>query len=96
MLTDICCIRTGREKGNMNITQHLPQFILISQVVLAVKKPACQCNAGDTGSIAGLGRSSGEGNGNPLQDSYLENSMGQRSHGIQGYSPLGHKRFRDK
>ena len=34
---------------------------------------ASACNAGDPGSIPGLGRSPGEGNGNPLQDSYLEN-----------------------
>ena len=33
------------------------------------------CNAGDSGSIPRLGRSPGEGNGNPLQDSCLENSM---------------------
>ena len=32
-------------------------------------------NAGDLGSIPGSGRSSGEGNGNPLQYSCLENSM---------------------
>ena len=30
---------------------------------------------GDLGSIAGSGRSPGEGNGNPLQDSCLENPM---------------------
>ena len=33
------------------------------------------CNAGDPGSIPGLGRSPGEGNGNPLQYSCLENPM---------------------
>ena len=33
------------------------------------------CSAGDTGLIPGLGRSPGEGNGNPLQCSCLENSM---------------------
>ena len=33
------------------------------------------CNAGDTGSIPGLGRSPGGRNGNPLQYSHLENSM---------------------
>ena len=38
-----------------------------------VKAPAC--NAGDLGSIPGLGRSPGEGNGNPLQYSCLENPM---------------------
>ena len=33
------------------------------------------CNAGDPGSIPGSGRSPGEGNGNPLQYSCLENPM---------------------
>ena len=32
-------------------------------------------NAGDAGSIPGLGRSSGGGNGHPLQYSCLENPM---------------------
>ena len=36
---------------------------------------ASACNAGDLGSIPGLGRSPGEGNGNPLQYSCLENPM---------------------
>ena len=36
---------------------------------------ASACNAGDLGSIPGSGRSPGEGNGNPLQYSYLENFM---------------------
>ena len=33
------------------------------------------CNVGDPGSIPGLGRSPGDGNGNPLQYSCLENPM---------------------
>ena len=37
----------------------------------------------DPGSIPGSGRSPGEGNGNPLQYSYLENPHGQRS--LEGY-----------
>ena len=32
-------------------------------------------NAGDKGLIPGSGRSSGDGNGNPFQYSYLENPM---------------------
>ena len=36
---------------------------------------ASACNVGDPGLIPGLGRSSGEGNGNPHQYSRLENSM---------------------
>ena len=47
------------------------------------------CNVGDLGSIPGLGRSPGEGHGNPLQYSCLENPHGQRN--LAGYSPWGHK-----
>ena len=36
---------------------------------------ASACNTGDPGLIPGLGRSPGEGNGNPHQDSCLENFM---------------------
>ena len=36
---------------------------------------ASACNAGDLGLIPGLGRYPGEGNGNPLQYSCLENPM---------------------
>ena len=36
---------------------------------------ASDWNAGDRGSIPGSGRSPGEGNGNPLQYSCLENPM---------------------
>ena len=36
---------------------------------------ASVCNAGDLGSIPGLGRSPGEGDDNPLQHSCLENPM---------------------
>ena len=36
---------------------------------------AFACNAGDPGLISGSGRSPGEGNGNPLQYSCLENPM---------------------
>ena len=36
-------------------------------------------NAGDPGSIPGLGRSPGEGNGNPIQYPCLENPMDQEA-----------------
>ena len=39
------------------------------------------CNAGDLGSIPGLGRSPGKGKGYPLQYSGLENSMDCIAHG---------------
>ena len=48
--------------------------------------------AGDLGSIPGLGRSPGEGNGNPLQYFCLENSMDwEAPQSLVGYSPWGHK-----
>ena len=43
---------------------------LVSQMV-----KASAYNVGDPGSIPGSGRSPGEGNGNPLQYSCLENPM---------------------
>ena len=53
------------------------------------------CNAGDPGSIPGLGRSPGEGNGNPLQYSCLENPMDGGAwlatvHGVAMGSRLSH------
>ena len=39
--------------------------------------PASAGDTRDVGSIPGSGRSPGEGNGNPLQDSCLENPMGR-------------------
>ena len=51
-------------------------YLLLYKVFLggsAGKEPAC--NAGDLGSIPGLGRSPGGGHGNTLQYSCLENSM---------------------
>ena len=61
-----------------------------TQGALVVKNlPA---NAGDLrtmGLIPGWGRSPGGGHGNPLQDSCLENSPGQKS--LVGYSPRGCK-----
>ena len=43
--------------------------------LVAQKLKASDSNAGDLGSIPGSGRSPGEGNGNPLQYSCLENLM---------------------
>ena len=56
---------------------------------LVAQVKASACNVGDLGSIPGSGRSPGEGNGNLLQYSCLENSHGWRS--LAGYSPWGYK-----
>ena len=66
--------------GNLSLTEGFPDS--------SVGKESA-CNAGDLGSIPGLGRSPGGGHGNPLQYSGLENPHGQRS--LVGYSPWDHK-----
>ena len=50
------------------------------------------CKAGDPGSIPGLGRSPGEGNGKPLQYSCLKNPMdrGVRQATVHGVARVGH------
>ena len=50
------------------------------------------CNAGDLGLIPGLGRSPGEGNGNPLQCSCLKNPMdrGAWQATVHGVARVGH------
>ena len=48
------------------------------------------CNTWDPGSIPGLGRSPGEGNGYPLQYSCLEESRGQRSLAVMGSQRVRH------
>ena len=50
------------------------------------------CNAGDPGSVPGLGRSPGKGNGNPRQYSCLENLMdrGAWRATVHGVTRVGH------
>ena len=53
-----------------------------------VKEPVY--NAEDSSSIHGLGRSPGEGNGNPLQYSCLE-KLSAKNRSLTGYNPWGRK-----
>ena len=61
-----------------------------------VKNPHANAgDAGDTGSIPGLGRSLGEGNGNPLQYSCLKNSIDREAwkatcHGVTELDMTNH------
>ena len=58
--------------------------------MLVVKNPPAKAGyAGHAGSIPGLGRSPGGGNGNPLQYSCLGNPMGRGA--WLGYSPWDHE-----
>ena len=61
---------------DFQVLLHFIPYCRASQVALVVKNPPA--NAGDVGdecSIPAWGRSPGEGNGNPLQYSYLKNPM---------------------
>ena len=64
-------------------------FILLECFPGGSEGKVSACNAGETGSVPGLGRSPGEGNGNPVWYSCLEKSHGWRS--LVGYSPGGCK-----
>ena len=65
----------------------LAQASLVAQLV---KESAC--NVGVLGSIPGLGRSHGEGDGNPLQYSCLENprDRGAWQATVHGVTRVGH------
>ena len=70
-----------RLSGNQQNPSIAPPLILFhfytrtSQVALVVKNPPTNAGVIDVGSIPGSGRALGEGHGNPLQYSCLENPM---------------------
>ena len=59
----------------MYVSQIIMLYILKKGFPRGLDGKESACNAGDLGSIPGLGRSPGEGNGYPFQYSYLENLM---------------------
>ena len=74
--------------GPENITPLRLLHLLLRQRALPEldgKEPAC--SAGDPGSIPGSGRSSGNGNGYPLQYICLENFMDGEPGGPQSLGP---------
>ena len=73
----------GRKNQYCNMTILLKGFPGGSEV------KASACNVGDLGSTPGSGRSPGEGNGNPLQYSCLENPMDGRAWS-RGSQRVGH------
>ena len=90
ILTKVAQLVRGRTVVNPRFKyseMYFPNFLdLASQVDQTGKASAC--NTGDPGSIPGWGRSPGEGNGNPLQYSCLENSMDSP---MGGPSPWGRR-----
>ena len=63
--------------------RHINKYSVELPWWLSSKESACQ--AGDSASIPGLGRSPGEGNGNPLQCSCLENPIVRGAWQITGH-----------
>ena len=65
-------------KSNKDFKNH-PSILKKKKTLLKKKRSfsgkESACKAGDMGSLSGLGSSSGEGKGNPVQDSLLENPM---------------------
>ena len=78
-------------------TKPLLLVVIVMSIPLASSSLVAQsvesaCSAGDPGSIPGSGRSPGEGNGNPLQYSCLENPMdrGAWQATVYGVTRVGH------
>ena len=88
---------TGRQIFTTEPPRKLSLWCFITAALANILPPIClphlgfpggsagkesPCNAGDLGSIPGLGRSSGEGKGYPLQYCGQENSMDYKVHGV--------------
>ena len=73
-LHSLCCLLLLVSKYFL-YSEIEPESLALEMQDCSSDGKASVCNAGDLGSIPGSGRSFGEGNGNPLQYSYLEKSM---------------------
>ena len=83
----------GRDKAKKRLRELLVNIPVLGFPCGSVGKESA-CNAGDLGSIPGLGRSPGAGKGYPLQYSGLENSMDCIVHGVaKSGTQLGDFRF---
>ena len=72
----MCLFELWFSQGILSVVELLGPIVVLGFPDGSDSKESA-CNAGDLGSNPGLGRSPGEENGNPLQYSYLENSMGR-------------------
>ena len=72
---------TGSYYLDKSLKEHLLKEVLCELLDSSVGREST-CNAGDLGSIPGLGRSPGKGIDYPLQYSGLENSVDCIIHGV--------------
>ena len=88
VLLSLCDSLMSVKEGSLHTEYKGLANTYLGILFMAQMVKASACNAGDPASIPGLGRSPGEGNGNPLLYPCLENPMdGQRS--LVYYSPWG-------
>ena len=84
---------TQHERVELNFLCRVTHFLLCPSTFIlplfSLYHKASAYNGGDPDSTPGLGRSPGEGNGNPLQVTLPGKSHGPRS--LVGYSPWGRK-----
>ena len=79
-------------KGNLEPGLfYMPPMVIGETSLVAQMVKASAYNAGDPGSIPGLGRSPGEGHGNPTPVFLPGESHGRRSLVGYMYSPWGHR-----
>ena len=67
-------LKPAKNKNYKKVTSMLTDYLMNMTFPDSSAGKESACNAGDPGSISGLGRSPGGGHGNPLQCSCLENS----------------------
>ena len=92
------CLQTKWHTSKQLINQRENQSLFKNYFELCASFPGdsasneSACNAGDPGSVPGLGRSSGEGNSNPLQHSCLGNPIdrGTWQATVHGVSRVGY------
>ena len=89
-----CCSSWGRKESDMTGWLNWTDGFFFEGVASLISQLVknLPTNAGDPGSIPGLERSPGEGNGNPLQYSCLENPMGRAAWQatVHGFTKVRH------
>ena len=81
-----------KDNNNKHIHTHRLAIYWLSGFLSSSDGKESACNAGDHGSITGSGKFPGEGHGNPLQYSCLENLMDRGGGGLKssGSQRVGH------
>ena len=77
----IICLEFSSDQSLSHVQHSVTQWTAACSPDVSADRESA-CHAGDLGSVPGLGRSPGEGNGYPLRYSGLENSIDCIVHGV--------------